>query len=87
MTGESFLNDYVEELYESGHVRTTTKLLLVILYAKYEKVDLRTVMETQFQHLTMTQRNESLTSLHKFEYFLDGTLGTWKTDPLYFESK
>ena len=30
-----FTNDYVEELYESDHVRTDTKLLRVILYAKY----------------------------------------------------
>ena len=35
-----FTNAYVEEVYESDHVRTATKRLCVILYAKYEKVDL-----------------------------------------------
>ena len=42
-------------------------------------------METQCQHLTMTQRNELLKLLMKFEDLLDGTLGTWKTDTIYFE--
>ena len=39
-------------------------------------------MENQRQHLTMTQRNELLRLLHKFEELFGGTLGTWKTDPL-----
>ena len=38
-------------------------------------------METQCQHLTTTQRNEFLKSLHKVEDFFDETLGTQKTDP------
>ena len=37
-------------------------------------------METQCQHLTMTQRNELLKLLQKFEELFDGILGTWKTD-------
>ena len=44
-------------MYELEHVHTNTKLLHVILDAKYEKVDLHKVMETQCQHLTMTYRN------------------------------
>ena len=39
-------------------------------------------METQCQHLTMTQRNELLKLLQKFEELLNGTIGTWKTDPV-----
>ena len=42
----------------SEHVSTATKRLRVILYDKYEKSDLHKVIETQCQHLTMTQRNE-----------------------------
>ena len=34
---ESFTNAYVKELYESYHVRTTTKRLRIIVDAKYEK--------------------------------------------------
>ena len=79
-----FTNDYVEEVYDSEHVRTATKLLHVIFYAKLEKAYLHQVMETQCQHLTMTQSNEILKLLQKIEYLFDGTLGTCKTDPVDF---
>ena len=52
-----FTNAYVEEVYESEHVHTATKKLRVILDDKYEKADLHKVMENQYQHLIMTQRN------------------------------
>ena len=52
-----------------------------------KKADLHKVLETQCQHLTMTQRNELLKLLHKFEDFFDGKLGTWKTDPIDFKLK
>ena len=35
----------------------------------------------------MTQRNEFLELLHKFEKLFDGTLGIWKTDPVDLELK
>ena len=44
-------------------------------------------METQCQHLTITQRNKLLKSLQIFEKLFDGTLGTWKTDLVYFKLK
>ena len=44
-------------------------------------------MENQCQHLTVTQRNELLKLLQKFEEFFYGTLGTWETDPVGFELK
>ena len=43
---EPFKDAYVEEVYESKHVRTTTKIFCVILDAKYDKTDLHKVMET-----------------------------------------
>ena len=39
-------------------------------------------METQCQHLTMTQRNKLLKLLQRFEELFDGTLVTWKTYPV-----
>ena len=36
---ESFINAYVEEIYRSEQVRTSTKRLHTILYAKPEKID------------------------------------------------
>ena len=44
-------------------------------------------MENQSQPLTMTQRNELLKLIQKFEKQFDGTLGTWKTYPVHFELK
>ena len=44
-------------------------------------------MEIQCQHLTTPQRNELLKLLQKLGDFFNGTLGTWKTDPVYFELK
>ena len=79
-----FTNAYVEEVYESENVRTDTKLLRVILYAKYKKGDLHKVMKNQCQHLTITQLNELLKLLQKSEELFDRKLGTWKTDPIEF---
>ena len=44
-------------------------------------------MENQCGYLTESQRNESLKLLQKSEELFDGTLGTWKTHPSYFELK
>ena len=57
---EYFTYSYVEEVYESEHVRTTTKTLRVTLDAKYKEADLHNVVETQCQNLTTKQRNDSL---------------------------
>ena len=63
---EFFTNAYAEEVYKSKHVHTYTKLLRVILDAKYEKSDLNKVMENQCQHLTTTKYNELLKLLQKY---------------------
>ena len=42
-------------------------------------------METQCQHLKITEPYELLKLLQKFDQVLDGTLGAWKTDPVNFE--
>ena len=41
---ESFIDTFVEEVYEPEHVHNTKKLLLVILDAKYKKANLHKVM-------------------------------------------
>ena len=82
-----FKYSYAEEINESEQVRTYTKLLRVILDAKYEKADLHKVMETQCQNLTETQRNELLKFFQKLEEFFNGTIVTWETDPVDFKLK
>ena len=41
-------------------------------------------MENQCKHLTEVQRNRLPKLLEKLEELFDGTLGTWKTDPVDF---
>ena len=41
-------------------------------------------METQCQHLSMTQLNNLLELLQKIEKLFDETLGARKTDPVEF---
>ena len=65
-----FTDIYAEEVYGSEHVHTTTKILRVMLYAKYEYTDLHEVTENQCQHLTMTQRNELMKLLQRLKDFL-----------------
>ena len=44
-------------------------------------------METQCQHLTMTQHNKLLKLIQKLKDLFDGTIVTWKTYTLDFELK
>ena len=44
---ESFTDTYVQEVYDSEHVRTAIKRLQVTSDAKYEEANLHKVMETQ----------------------------------------
>ena len=44
-------------------------------------------MENQCQNLTMAQFNEFIKWLHRFEEFIDGKIGTWKTDPADLDLK
>ena len=44
-------------------------------------------MKNKCQHLIETQRNGLLQLLQNFEELFDGTIGTWKTYPLYLELK
>ena len=44
-------------------------------------------METQCQHLTMSQCNDLPKLLQKSRYLFDGTLGTWKPYPVDFKLK
>ena len=62
-----FRGVYTKEVYELEHSRTATKGLREIIYSKYEKSDLHKVMETQCQHITVTQYNKLLNLLQMFK--------------------
>ena len=52
-----------------------------------KKADLYKVMKNQCRILTMIHRIELLKLLQKSEELFNGTLGTWKKYPVYFELK
>ena len=84
---EQFTFANIEEVYDLEHVFTTTKLLRLIVDAKYKQEYLHQVMETLFQYLTMTQHNELLKLLQIFEDSFGGTFVTWKKYPVKFKLK
>ena len=56
----------------------TTKCLIEILDAKYEKANLRAITKEEFlNHLSATEQNKLLKLLQEFEELFDGTL--WVT--------
>jgi hypothetical protein len=67
--------------------RSTTKHVVKILDAKYEKADLPVIIRENCSHLTASNREKLLSVLLKFESLFDGTLGDWKLPPVSFELK
>ncbi len=66
---------------------STTKHLVKILDAKYEKAVPPAIIRENCSHLTASNREKLLSVLLKFESLFDGTLGDWKLPPVSFELK
>ena len=56
-----------------------------ILDAKYEQVDVDTVIEEQCSHLTSTQKNNLRTLLQQHTKLFDGTLGQYPGKPMHID--
>jgi hypothetical protein len=67
--------------------RSTTKGVVEILDAKFEKADLLAIVSKNFSHLQASDREKLLSVLLKFEPLFDGTLGDWNLLPVSFELK
>ncbi len=52
-----------------------TQRVVHILDAKYEKVDVQSVVSTNCSHLSLRDQNKLLELLTEFEELFDGTLG------------
>jgi hypothetical protein len=66
---------------------STTKCMVKILDAKYEKADLTAIIRENCSHLTASDREKLLSVLLKFKPLFDDTLGDWKLPPTSFELK
>jgi hypothetical protein len=66
---------------------STTKCMVKILDAKYEKADLPAILRENFSHLRVFDREKLLSVLLKLKLLFNGTLGDWKLPPVSFELK
>ena len=82
---ESFINFYVDECLDSKGTISSTRGIRRILDAKGENSDLTQVMEKKYQPLSPNKQERLLHILRKFEILFNGTLGPWKTAPVYLE--
>jgi hypothetical protein len=57
-----------------------------IIESKYTPADLSKIVE-KCTHLDKAERRQLLHLLQKYEDLFDGSLGTWKTDPIQLELK
>ena len=74
-------------LHEPQSTLDATNRVVGILDAKYEKADLRSVVDKHCKHLPLHDRNKLLDLLKEFEDLFDGTLGEWNTEPVHLELK
>jgi hypothetical protein len=72
---------------EPASTRNTTKHVVEILDAKYDKADFPSIVKNNCVHLSTSYHNLLLALLLKFEELFYGTLGDWKLLPVSFESK
>ncbi len=70
---------------ESVSTRNTTKRVVEILDAKYDKADLSSIVKNNCARLSTSHHNLLLALLLKFEELFDGTLRDWKLLPVSFE--
>ena len=64
-----------------------TKWVLHILDAKYKKGRTQSVVCNTGHHLDCHEKTKLLELLAEFEELFDGTLGDWRTEPVFFELK
>ncbi len=77
-------SSYAQEPVSTGN---TTKHVVEILDAKYDKADLPSIVKNNCAHLSTVHCNLLFALLLKFKELFDGTLGDWKLPPVSFELK
>jgi hypothetical protein len=72
--------------HEPISMELATQHAVKILDANYTKADLQAV-DTNCTQLNSIEKNKLLELLKKFEPLFDGTLGHWRTKPVFFQLK
>ena len=76
----------IQESSEPIVTQKATERILRILDSKYEKANLRVVIEGA-KHLTSIEQDKLYKLLVKYKDIFDGSLGAWETDNVDFELK
>jgi hypothetical protein len=74
-------------LHEPKSTLDATSCVVGILDAKYEKANLRSVVDELCKHLSLHAQNKLLDLLTEYEDLFYGTLGEWNTEPVHLELK
>jgi hypothetical protein len=72
---------------ELQSTQDATKRVTQILYAKYKKADLQSIVQNNCKHLFANHQKKLLQLLKKYKLLFDSTLGDWKTKPVSFQLK
>ncbi len=72
---------------EPASTHNTTKCIMEILDAKYDRADLPSIVKDNCMHLSTSYHNLLLVLLLKFKEHFNGMLGDWKLPPVSFEFK
>ncbi len=72
---------------EPESTRNTTKRVVEILDAKYDKADLPSIIKNNCAHLSAPHQSLMLALLLKYEELFDGMLVDWKLPPVSIELK
>ena len=75
---------FPRENLEPISTRESTKRVITILDAEYEKADLSAIVTENCDHLSSLEQVKLLTMLQRHEILFDGTLGDFQTDPVHF---
>jgi hypothetical protein len=75
-----------EILYAHDPDTTDAERIQGIIESKYTSADLSKIVE-ECTHLEQSERRQLLHLLQKYEDLFDGSLGTWRTDPIQLELK
>ena len=86
--------EYIEYLEEVYHMNIDSPEVILeataqateILDTDYKKADISEIV-TEYLHLNSEEKQLLKSLLYKYESLFDGTLGTWKTEPVSLELK
>ena len=78
------LKAIINEVKEPIITQQATERIINILDSKYEKANLRAVIEGA-KHLNTKEKELLYKLLSQYQDVFDGTLGAWKTEPVEFE--